>query len=110
MGLFKRLSSFAPHYVLTTNNRTKFKDLPTLGVQGSTIDYNRPTEYRDIQLVDWEKEFGEGGGGGKLPSDHVIFWAPCSEYKDCAGRPFLEWSASVLQCLIDGQPMSYGAL
>ena len=64
MGLFKRLSSFAPHYVLTTNNRTKFKDLPTLGVQGSTIDYNRPTEYRDIQLVDWEEEFGEGGGGG----------------------------------------------
>ena len=64
MGLFKRLSSFAPHYVLTTNNRTKFKDLPTLGVQGSTIDYNQPTEYRDIQLVDWEEEFGEGGGGG----------------------------------------------
>ena len=63
MGLFKRLSSFAPHYVLTTSNRIKFKDLPTLGVQGSTIDYNQPTEYRDIQLVDWEEEFGEGGGG-----------------------------------------------
>ena len=52
------------HTVLTTSNRTKFKDLPTLGVQGSNIDYNRPTEYRDIQLVDWEEEFGEGGGGG----------------------------------------------
>ena len=44
-----------------------------------------------IKLVDWEEEFG-----GELPSDRVIFWASCSQYKDCADRPFLELSTLCL--------------
>ena len=44
-----------------------------------------------IKLVDWEEVFGR-----ELPSGPAIFWASCSQYKDCAGRPILELSTLCL--------------
>ena len=93
--MYDGLKNLSPNIALTQMNRSPFKDLPFLHLQGETGEVCE-NQYRRILYHTWVKE---SLFDGMLPDDPVVFWSKIKTYSNDDSRPYQELASFALSCL-----------